>query len=256
MEEPTSQPTSPLRLRIARRAGESLDEQLDQLLNDKAATYILAPLVLWAFAFVEFVGWFQDVPRRPTFYAVMAIIASGISLIQLRRIHGRVVKLKLGRDGEREVGQVIDELREQGMKVFHDVGADGFNIDHVVVAPQGVLAIETKTWSKVERSSRIIPRAGAIYVDGEKRTPNPIDQAQRQADWLRKRFRESTKPELAVAAVVLFPGWMVEEADAETKNRAWVLNPKGLAAFLANEPRRLTDEQVALAADSIAQLTE
>jgi hypothetical protein len=241
-------------MRIARRAGESLDEQLDELIHDKAVPYILAPLVLWAFTLVEFVAWLQHAPPRPGLYAALALIASGVAVYQLRALRRRIERIKLGRDGEREVGQVLDELRERGAKVLHDIVADGFNIDHIVIAPQGVVAIETKTWRKPGSKSKISARGGVIYIDGKPSMSNPIDQATRNADWIRKRFRESIKTEVPVAAVVLFPGWWVDGADVETKDQAWVLNPKGLGAYLANEPRRLTDEQVALAADSIALL--
>lgn len=253
MQDQKSQRRSPLRMRIARRAGESLDEQLDLLINDKATMYILVPLVLWVFALIEFVAWIQHSPPRPGLYATMALIASAVAVYQLRGIRHRVVNIKLGRDGEREVGQVLDELREQGAKIFHDIVVEGFNIDHLVVASQGVLVIETKTWSKPTSQSRISAKAGVVYRDGRPAKRNPIDQAMRNAEWMRKRFRESIKTEVPVAAVVLFPGWWVD-TDKETKDRAWVLNPKGLGAFLANEPRRLTGEQVALAADSIGLL--
>lgn len=39
-----------------------------------------------------------------------------------------------GPNGERAVGQYLELLREQGVKVFHDIPSDNFNLDHVLVS--------------------------------------------------------------------------------------------------------------------------
>jgi hypothetical protein len=52
--------------------------------------------------------------------------------------------------------------------------------------------------------------------------------------------------------MVLFPGWWVDGVDAETKVKAWVLNPKGLHAFLKQETESLSAADVALVAHRIA----
>lgn len=58
---------------------------------------------------------------------------------------------------------------------------------------------------------------------------------------------ESTGKTLPVWPVVLFPGWYIE--DNRTNRRdLWVLEPKALSAFLAQEKVRLAPEDVALAA--------
>lgn len=44
----------------------------------------------------------------------------------------------------------------------------------------------------------------------------------------------------------------MEGVDAETKAKAWVLNPKGLRAFLKQEAESLSAADVALAAHRIA----
>jgi hypothetical protein len=83
-------------------------------------------------------------------------------------------------------------------------------------------------------------------------TPNPIDQARAEADWLRQMLKDTTAQEYPVRSVVLFPGWWVDGADAESKAKAWVLNPKALRAFIANEADVLSASDVALAAQRIS----
>jgi hypothetical protein len=180
------------------------------------------------------------------------MVCTALAVWRIRRLWPRVRALRQGRDGERVVGQTLEELRADGARVFHDVPADGFNLDHVLVMAKGILVVETKTWSKRGRNPTISAKAGRLYKDGVMVTPNPIDQAQAEADWLRQMLRDSTAQEYPVRGVVLFPGWWVERVDAETNAKAWVLNPKALRAFLAKEPTVLSDADVALAAQRIA----
>jgi hypothetical protein len=77
----------------------------------------------------------------------MAAVAVTVAIWKFWRIRGRVRRLRLGRDGERVVGRFLERLREGGGQVFHDIPEEGFNLDHVVISPHGLYAIETKTLS-------------------------------------------------------------------------------------------------------------
>ena len=50
--------------------------------------------------------------------------------------------------GSARSANFLQRLRADGAQIFHDVPADGFNLDHVVVADKGIFVIETKTWSR------------------------------------------------------------------------------------------------------------
>jgi hypothetical protein len=54
-----------------------------------------------------------------------------------------------GADGERRVGAVLDSIARPDLKVIHDVRLPGSfaNIDHIAVAPSGVLVIDSKNWN-------------------------------------------------------------------------------------------------------------
>ncbi|MFY1827552.1 nuclease-related domain-containing protein [Myxococcus fulvus] len=56
---------------------------------------------------------------------------------------------RIGAEGEELVGASLDQLRSQGWHVEHDVriGARGANVDHLVIGPPGVIAINTKAVS-------------------------------------------------------------------------------------------------------------
>ena len=158
--------------------------------------------------------------------------------------------MKLGRDGERAVGQYLEQLRESGARILHDIVAKGFNLDHVVLATQGIFVVETKTWSKSARGERHIAFDGtSIRAGGYTPDRDPIQQVVAQAAWLRELLKESTGRAYAVKPVIVFPGWFVEPtATTEAKKHGvWLLNPKALPSFIAAEPDRCSVEDVKLA---------
>ena len=87
-------------------------------------------------------------PPRPWFYTILAVVVVGYTVFRSVKTIRKVRQLKLGRDGEKVVGQFLEELRAKGATVFHDIPANGFNVDHVVISPKGIYIIETKTYRK------------------------------------------------------------------------------------------------------------
>ena len=239
---------SPLKGRPLRNPGQGLDERLDVLINEKAFLALFMPFLVWLFAAWEWFGQWRGLPRLPTLFAGLALLASIWGGWQFWGLRREIRRVKLGRDGERAVGQFLEDLRRSGARVFHDVPAGEFNLDHVVICSKGVFVVETKTWSKPSGSSRISVREGVLLRDGVPAEGNVLGQALGEAAWLRAFLLDSTGERYPVHPVVVFPGWFVEPLDAETKSRVWVLEPKALPSFLAQEPERLTPDRVGMAA--------
>jgi hypothetical protein len=47
-----------------------------------------------------------------------------------------------------------------------------------------------------------------------------------------------------VKPVILFPGWFIDTTTEAKKSDIWVLEPKGLPAFISNSQEQLSNEQV------------
>ena len=69
-------------------------------------------------------------------------------IIKLLRLLNRRRKFRLGYEGELAVGQELNQLLREGYEVYHDFPADKFNIDHIIIGPAGVYAVETKARQK------------------------------------------------------------------------------------------------------------
>jgi hypothetical protein len=158
---------SPLKDRPLRNPGQSLEAQLDDLRDRKILLPILTAGVLILLAGLEWFRWYRDTPPQPAIYSLFAIGYAIYVVVTIRRSWAHMQAIKLGRDGERAVGQYLDQLRESGSRVFHDIVGQGFNVDHVVVAAQGIFVVETKTWRKPARGEAHISFDGtSIRADG------------------------------------------------------------------------------------------
>jgi hypothetical protein len=186
-------------------------------------------------------------PPQPVFFTLLAVFGGGYALMRIRMYRREIRKLRLGRDGERAVGQYLEALREKGYRVFHDVCGEDFNIDHVLIGEGGIFSIETKTISKpVEDQAEVHYDGEKVLVNGFSPDRDPIKQAKTQAHWLKDLIKDSTGKTFKVRPVVLYPGWFISKQPKGVE--VWVLNPKSLPGFLEHENSILSPEETKLAA--------
>ncbi|MBA3560439.1 MAG: NERD domain-containing protein [Gemmatimonadaceae bacterium] len=148
----------PFTQKILRPPGESLRLrliELDEKLNDRFVQLFLSaysPLVLAGLVALQGVratigAWIA--------VAAIAVIASVWSAYRLWEMINLRRRIRLGFEGERHVGEALNQLMLVGYRVFHDFLITDKprsirNIDHVVIGPNGVFAVETKTRRKMK----------------------------------------------------------------------------------------------------------
>ncbi|MBL7123983.1 MAG: NERD domain-containing protein, partial [Actinobacteria bacterium] len=138
---------SPLKKRPLHVAGQSLDEQIQNYIVDCLTIFFMPALLI----VVTIIAWLTRAFPSQYFPIVISIITLVVIIYCIYRIINLVKKInfyKLGRDGERIVAEIFDDLRGQGFVIFHDIVAGNFNIDHVILTPHGIFTVETKTYSK------------------------------------------------------------------------------------------------------------
>jgi hypothetical protein len=121
---------------------------------------------------------------------------------------------RIGSLGEQVVGRELDQLMAQGYRVFHDVEFSGWNIDHVVVGPRGVFAVETKTRRKPTQKSgldsKVVFDGEALTYPGKSPERDAIEQATRNAESLAQWITESAAENIPVVPVIALPGWALD----------------------------------------------
>lgn len=147
----------------------------------------------------------------------------------------------LGLKGERLVGEMLNKLMKDGFDVFHDfpLEPDGKspNIDHIVVGPNGVFAIETKTWRKPKETSD--GKNWEVTFDGKQlkfphfTTKKGIGQATQNARLLSKHLSANTDETIRAVPILALPGWFVSSKSIDP---LIVVNPKQIrSAILAKD---------------------
>jgi len=163
-------------------------------------------------------------------------------------------KLLEGLQAEEAVAQELLPLLRDGCYIFHDIDAKLFNIDHVIVGPGGVYAVETKSRLKPDtgKDSAKVRYDGSILHFPDWSDTKIIEQARRQAKWLAEQLSRSTGSSTPVKAVVALPGWYV---DVTGKSDVSVINPKN-AGFLAkaNKDSLLTETRITQIVYQVEQL--
>ncbi len=112
----------------------------------------------------------------------LSLVSLGYSLQQGLR---RTQRFFVGARGEERVSGILRELPDR-YHVFNDFAARGVHVDHVVVGPAGVFAVETKYWR-----GRVTVEDGCVLVDGRLPSRSPLDQVRREAHRVRQALAQS-----------------------------------------------------------------
>jgi hypothetical protein len=248
MNKPKPKKKSPLEDPPLRYPGQGLDEEINRIYDDQISINLLYIVFFIAFILYAWIRFFFPISKNPIGFTILGILTILYFSFRLQKAIRLIKNLKLGRDGERIVGQGLEELRAQGFGMLHDVMGHGFNLDHVIFSKHGIYVVETKTFSKpLKGKAEITFQGPKLMANGQEIIGDPIIQAKAEADWLKRILEKTTAKKYPVKGVVVFPGWFVQPMPSTVKEEAWVLNPKALSSFISNEPIRLKDEEVAMA---------
>lgn len=216
--------------------GEQIRQRLEKLDEDFAYNFfsvcLMGPVLamMWLLFRLREVDW--SGLQLGGFDLMLGMFALGLPLYGAAKIVQSGRKRRRFRQGlaaELATAQMLIPLQAEGCQIFHDVPAPGFNIDHVVVGPYAVFAVETK--------SRLKPRSGGkgaatVRYDGSRLAfpehveVKPLDQARAQARWLAEHLTGGTGEPVKVVPALALPGWYVDLTKESSRSDVVVFNPK------------------------------
>lgn len=245
---------SPFKAKPLRNPGESLDRKIDDIVYEDIVQYLLGACIFVLLALFEWLRWYRNAPPKPVLYSAIAIIVVAYAGVRVARGLRKLRRFKLGRDGEKIVGQFLERLRSEGAQVFHDIPGNGFNLDHLVIHRTGIYVVETKSLSKPAVGRAVITFDGdTVLRNGLEFDRNLITQVSSACKWLAELLRESTGHAFECRPVILYPGWYIESTETAKRSGVWVLNPKALPTFISRSAERLREEDVQLCAYHISR---
>ena len=167
------------------------------------------------------VGMVLGLPSSWLIGAELAAIAVFLVVSpQVDRDHGRWLR---GAEGEEAVGGILESLAADGWHVIHDVSFGRGNIDHVVVGPGGVFAVETKS------------HAGRISL--ERLDPKMLSQAYAEKKTLEERLGVEVEPLL-----VFSRAYLIERPSAKRQG-VTVMTARGLPHYFSRRRPTMSAEQ-------------
>ncbi|MCT8871321.1 nuclease-related domain-containing protein [Shewanella xiamenensis] len=257
------------REQLTRIPAYGLQQQIQDLQLDLIGSMMMG-LMIVCFPFaVSSIQAHIAIGKFPWVYALTGLMGLTYCSFKTWKNFSKLTKLRLGHTAEIATANELIGLQALGYQVFHDVQADGFNIDHLVIGKNGVFAIETKGRHKRNKDLRQTNGNGGgsgsssgkkgyevFYKDGCLNFPSwtetkPIEQAQRQAQWVSQWLTKATGSPVAATPALVFPGWYVT---SQSKPPFPILNHKQLVGTIPKlKTQDLTQQQVDTIIYQVAQ---
>lgn len=211
---------SPLTRDLLRPAGHTLQEQIDDQRIDLFGLMLMTPLILLMFALMPLLKNTLDGTRTSlhdlVMFGIMAAGAFSYFSYRIYKIVRRLQNLKLGHACELAVGQELEYLvrpKDHPYRVYHDIPFDGFNIDHLIISPNGVFVVETKGRSKPindgTKQFKVRVENNALHFPNHVET-EPLEQVRRNVTSVRNWLNSATGTDVPVGGILVLPGWYIE----------------------------------------------
>ena len=205
---------------VKRLPGQSIREMQNKLVDsmvNEPATIMFAG---WVVLLIEFMHVFGKTPPSLWLGLVFAVPTTIYAFIRLGKVRKMLQAYRRGEEGERLVAQAIEQdLIPLGYTVFHDIPLerDGrkFNVDHLLIGPNGIFSIETKNYAKPPKGSPEARYDGKVLLwnGATHKNSDEIAQAKSAAFSAKALISELTGINVYVHPVLCAVGWFVTSTD-------------------------------------------
>lgn len=244
---------NPLTKALLNAPGATLRAQLSDE-QDNLLGFLLGSGIVGAYAGGFVAGQKADSGIGTTFWIATScalIIGLGVLAWWSVRSFQRIQRLRLALDGEMAAGEALNHLMRRGYYVFHDIPGANYNIDHAIVGPNGVFAVETKAHAK-PASGHKATFDGRVIRYPDRNDAQAVEQSQRNAASLSRFLSKATGRNIWVGAIVILPGWWVELTGQHP--RCHVIASGQVDVVPKFRGKRLTAEEITAIAHQLEQL--
>lgn len=204
----------------------------DYLNYFKVGLFIIPVLIVGAYLAVRHLGvtsggWVEIIGLG--IFSLLLMLFVGLRLVRI--IDGRKM-MRLFHESRLATRRVLDPLLKEKYHIFHDVVNDQFSIDHLVVGPKGVFAIQT--YAKPVAANKQSPDDCIVTYNGRElffpkgSDHGIVENARLNAEKLSQWLTGQTEVPVAVRAIISLPGWTVRRTSSEGIP---IINPKQFASL-------------------------
>lgn len=129
---------------------------------------------------------------------ILFLIMQGVNRVEKKAlaVKNRAKDAERGAVAEEKVADELAKLPE-GYHIFNDVDFKGFNVDHIVVGPVGIILVETKS-----HRGRVTAEDDNLFLNGKPPAKNFLNQCWRQSKELEGFLYRQTSKEWKVKPIL------------------------------------------------------
>ena len=230
---------------IMREAAQRFRDELETL-SRKQSTYLGAGL-MFVFIFAvahtfEAHQLFEGYPAWQLYVLLATLLAAaGFALYRLVRTIRQWRQVRFLRDANIAVGHSLQRIAVGHGRVFHDVVTPAGVVDHVIVGPGGIYAINVVAHRAMRRESVQLADS-ELRFNPDGKTISIVDIASITTR-LEQEFRDLLRNSVRVRSVIAVPGW---HAETQSSDGHLVVNERTLPMIRGwrDEADYLMDEDV------------
>jgi hypothetical protein len=197
---------------IMREAAQRFRDEFEQLSRQQSA--YVATLVMFVVVFV--VGYtfqasalFIGYPAWQLYLLLLALAgAIAFGIYRLVRVVSAWREIRFLRDANIAVGHSLQRIASNHGRVYHDVVTSAGVVDHVILGPSGVYAINVV--------ARRGPKQGTVKMDADglrfsnRHGTVSVSDIATKTTRLEQDFRQLLRDSIRLRSVIAVPGWQVE----------------------------------------------
>ena len=230
---------------IMREAAQRFRDELEAL-SRKQSTYLGATL-MFVFIFTvahtfEAQRLFEGYPAWQLYVLLATLLAAaGFVLYRLVLTVRQWRQVRYLRDANIAVGHCLQRIAVGHGRVFHDVVTPTGTVDHVLVGPGGIYAVNVVAHRAMRREN-VELADGELHFRPDGKTI-PIADIASKTTRLEQDFRDLLKNAVRVRSVIAVPGW---HADSQSSEGHLIVNERTLPMLRGwrDEADYLMDEDV------------
>jgi hypothetical protein len=227
---------------LRRLPGQSVRDELDKILNDDVAAYLAVVVTVALLAGWEWFRLLSHLPPQPIVITIVAVAVICFCTLRITKARKDIRMLAQGEKGERRISELLRPLRAKNYVTFDDLITNQGNVDHVVVGPGGVFAIETKAYNVFGAGRASVRENGRLMLNAKEAIGDPLKQARSSAALVSEELERHLRRKFWVQSVLILPGWKIDSPSHETD--VVVLSDKTIPEFFSSRPLKLNNAEI------------
>ena len=232
--------------------GESLQKKIDA---DYETFYGILSLFLGFFILTIYVWlfYFGVFELNLTFAIILTIVTVGIFIYGFRKSRRLIKHMRncyKGMEGERLVGEMLNMMSNDSVRVFHDVCGDCFNVDHLIISTRGIFTIETKHYDR-KKGYKFLYQDGKLLFNG-RQCKTILNQMDGEASFISEKLESLCGRVYPIQKVAVIIGAYIENPTRDF-SKYWILNESGFPKFFEKTKESLSIDEVRSIANQVTE---